>query len=214
MQSLGISEEQVKAQIRIFRKPLFFARLRRPCTLGDGIQQISPNELDHYIQLHGEAAREGRFIKFVPASGAASRMFKLLFEIYDQSSPPSVEEVREQADKGDQRAKDFLCFQHGIRSVGFFEDLKAMMGKEGLSVERLLGQNQWQEILKYLLTEQGLDYGALPKGLLKFHRYSDGNRMLGKNTSLKPFTRSGCKRNLPHSLNRLPGAQRTFSSMF
>src|SRR4030043_2373097 len=88
MQSLGISEEQVKAQIRIFRKPLFFARLRRPCTLGDGIQQISSNELDHYIQLHGEAARGGRFIKFVPASGAASRMFKNLFEIYDQSSPP------------------------------------------------------------------------------------------------------------------------------
>ena len=176
MQRLGISEEQVKAQIRIFRKPLFFARLRRPCTLGDGIQQISSNELDHYIQLHGEAAREGRFIKFVPASGAASRMFKLLFEIYGQSSPPCIEEFRELADKGDQRSKDFLCFQDGIRSMGFFEDLKARVGKEGLSVERLLGQNQWQEILKYLVTEQGLDYGALPKGLLKFHRYPSGNR--------------------------------------
>jgi hypothetical protein len=50
------------------------------------------------------------------------------------------------------------------------------MEKEGLSAEKLLDQNQWQEILKYLLTEQGLDYGALPKGLLKFHRYPSGNR--------------------------------------
>jgi len=176
MQSLGISEEQVKAQIRIFQKPLFFARLRRPCTLGDGIQQISQDELDHYIQLHGEAAREGRFVKFVPASGAASRMFKLLFEVYDRNPPPSVEEFHAQADRGDQRSKDFLCFHDGIRRVGFFEDLKAIMEKKGLSAERLLGQNQWQEILRYLLTEQGLDVGALPKGLLKFHQYPTGNR--------------------------------------
>ncbi|OGP88308.1 MAG: hypothetical protein A2157_02620, partial [Deltaproteobacteria bacterium RBG_16_47_11] len=176
MESLGISEDQVRAQIRIFRKPLFFARLHRPCTLGDGVQQISSNELEHYIQLHEEASRVGRFIKFVPASGAASRMFKLLFEIYGQSPPPAIEKFREQADKGDQRAKDFLCFQDGIRSMAVFEDLKAMMDRKGLSVEKLLEQNRWQEILKYLLTEQGLDYGALPKGLLKFHRYPSGNR--------------------------------------
>ena len=176
MQHLSISVEQVKAQIRIFQKPLFFARLRRPCTLGDGIQQISPDKLDHYIELHGAAAREGRFIKFVPASGAASRMFKLLFEIYDENSFPSMEAFRAQAAKGDQRSKDFLCFQDGIRRMGFFEDLKAMMEKKGLSAENLLGQNQWQEILKYLLTEQGLDYEVLPKGLLKFHQYPNGNR--------------------------------------
>jgi hypothetical protein len=176
MERLGILEDEVKAQIRIFRKPLFFARLRRPCTLGDGIQQISSDQLEHYIQLHGEAAQEGRFIKFVPASGAASRMFKLPFEIYSQNPSPPIEEFCEQAGKGDQRAKDFLCFREGIRNMAFFDDLKAMVDGKGLSVEKLLDQNQWQEILKYLLTEQGLDYGALPKGLLKFHRYPSGNR--------------------------------------
>ncbi len=176
MQSLGISEEEVKSQIKIFRKPLFFARLRRPCTLGDGIQQISPDVLGHYIQLHEEAAREGRFMKFVPASGAASRMFKFLFEIYEQNVPTAIEEFHGQADEGEGRARDFLCFQNGIRTMPFFQDLKAVMSREGLSIEELLGQNQWQEILKYLLTGQGLDYGSLPKGLLKFHRYPSGSR--------------------------------------
>jgi hypothetical protein len=176
MESLGISEEQVKSHIRIFQKPLNFARLRRPCTPGDGIQQIFSNQVEHYVQLHKEAAEEGRFIKFVPASGAASRMFKFLFEIYGQNLPATIEEFREQADKGEQRARDFLCFKDGIRTMAFFEDLKAIMGRGGLSVEELLGQNQWQEILKYLLTGQGLDYGSLPKGLLKFHRYPSGNR--------------------------------------
>ena len=176
MESLGISEDQVKAQIRIFRKPLFFARLRRPCVLGDGIQQISSEVLEHYIKLHEEAAQEGRFIKFVPASGAASRMFKLLFEIYGQSPTPPIEEFRDQACKGDQRATDFLCFQEGIRRMAFFEDLKAMMDRKGFAVENLLDQNRWQETLKYLLTDEGLNYGALAKGLLKFHRYPSGNR--------------------------------------
>ncbi len=176
MESLGISEEQVNAYIQIFRKPLFFARLHRPCTLGDGIQQISSDELEHYIQLHEEAAQEGRFIRFVPASGAASRMFRRLFEIYSQNPPPPIEEIREQAGKGDQRAMDFLCCWEGIRRMAFFDDLKAMVDGKDLLLEKLLEQNRWQEILKYLLTEQGLDYGALPKGLLKFHRYPSGNR--------------------------------------
>jgi hypothetical protein len=126
--------------------------------------------------LHGEAAQEGRFIKFVPASGAASRMFKLLFEIFGQSPPPAIEEFREHAEKGDQRSKDFLCFQEGIRRMAFFEDLKAIMDRKGLAVENLLEQNQWHETLRYLLTDEGLNYGALAKGLVKFHRYSSGIR--------------------------------------
>ena len=174
--SLGISEDQVKAQIQIFRKPSFFARLRRPCTLGDGIQQISSDQLEHYIQLHEQAVQEGRFIKFVPASGAASRMFKFLFEIYGQNPTPPIKQIVEQADQGDQRAKDLLCFLGGIRRMAFFEDLKVMVDREGLSVENLLERDQWQEILKYLLTDEGLNYGALAKGLLKFHRYPSGNR--------------------------------------
>ncbi len=176
MKSLGISEARVKAQIQIFRKPLSFARLRRPCTLGDGIQQISLAELEHYIQLHEGAALEGRFVKFVPASGAASRMFKLPFEIYTQNPAPSIEEIREQAGKGDQKAKDFLCFREGIRRLAFFEDLKATVEGKGFPVGKLLEEDRWQEFLKYLLTEEGLNYGALPKGLLKFHRYPSGNR--------------------------------------
>ncbi|HVP80377.1 MAG TPA: DUF4301 family protein [Thermodesulfobacteriota bacterium] len=176
MQSLGISEEQVKAQIQVFRKSSSFARLRRPCTLGDGIQRVSADELEHYLKLHEEAALEGRFTKFVPASGAASRMFKLLFEIYDQSPLPSVKEFREQADRGDQKAKDFVCFQDGFRKLTLFDDLKSAADGEGLPVEKLLEQDRWQEILKCLLSEEGLNCGSLPKGLLRFHRYPSGNR--------------------------------------
>jgi hypothetical protein len=176
MQNLGISEEQVKAQIQIFQKSSFFTRLRRPCTLGDGIQQISQEELDHWLNLHEEAALEGRFTKFVPASGAASRMFRILFEVYDQTPVPSIKEFLEQAEKGDRRAMDFLYLRDGFRRLPIFDDLKSTADREGLSLERLLEENRWHEILTYLLTEQGLGCGSLSKGLLKFHRYPSGHR--------------------------------------
>ena len=176
METLGISEDQVKAQIQIFQRSSFFARLRRPCTLGDGIQQILPDELEHWLRLHEEAALEGRFTKFVPASGAASRMFRLLFEIYDESPLPPMKEFRERAEKGDRKAMDFLCLRDGFRRLTLFDDLKSAVDGEGLPVEKLLEQDQWEEILKYLLTDRGLNCGSLPKGLLKFHRYPTGNR--------------------------------------
>jgi len=138
METLGISEEQVRAQIRVFQKPSFFARLRRPCVPGDGIQTISPHRVDHYVKLHEEAARRGRFTKFVPASGAASRMFQLLFEIYGQGSSFRTKEIREQAARGDQKATDFICFQEGLRRTAFFEDLKILMNEKGLRAEDLL----------------------------------------------------------------------------
>jgi hypothetical protein len=176
METLGILEDEVRAQIQIFQKSCFFARLHRPCTLGDGIQQISSDELEHYIRLHEKAAQQSRYVKFVPASGAASRMFKLLFQFYHQSPTPLSEEIRERAKRGDEEAKEFLSFQKGIRQMGFFGDLKAVMASKGLLLERLLTQGQWPEILEHLLTERGMNYGSLPKGLLKFHQYPSGNR--------------------------------------
>lgn len=176
MKALGISEEQVRLQIQIFQKSSFYVRLHRPCTIGDGIQQIASDELAAYIGLQEKAAREGRFLKFVPASGAASRMFKTPFQIYHQNPTFLNRKIPERAARGDQEEKDFLCFQKGIQQMAFFEDLKTILASNGLQIENLLNQGRWREILEYLLTERGLNYGGLPKGLLKFHRYPSGGR--------------------------------------
>ncbi len=176
MKALGISEEQVRQQIQMFKKSSSYVRLHRPCTIGDGIQQIAPGDLKTYIALQEKAAQEGRFIKFVPASGAASRMFELLFKIYHRIPSFLNGTYPNRACEEDSEAKDFICFQKGIRQFAFFEDLKLLMANHGIQVEELIGQNQWQKILAYLLTEQGLNYGALPKGLLMFHQYPSGSR--------------------------------------
>jgi len=174
MKALGISEEQVRAQIQIFEKSSFHVRLHRPCTIGDGILQISSDEMPTYIRLQEKAAQEGRFLKFVPASGAASRMVQSLLRIYHKNV--EVKEVQKWADGGDLEAKEFLNFITKIRQFPFFEDLKALMASHGLQIEDLLDQGRWFEVIEFLVAERGLHYGMLPKGLWKFHRYPSGGR--------------------------------------
>lgn len=173
MDSLGITEAQVIEQIEIFRKADFFVHLHRPCTLEDGVHTISSLDADRYLLLHEQAAREGRFLKFVPASGAATRMFQSLLQIYYMPHFLEVEELHHRAEQGVAVACDFLRFLGGLRQFPFLDDLKQAMMTDGFSLDALLRQCEFRVILDYLLTKRGLNYGTLPKALLKFHRYPD-----------------------------------------
>ena len=175
MSRLGLNEAQVRRQIEIFRKPRTYIRLKRPCTLGDGIVQIGSPEMENCLQLQGQAAAAERFCKFVPASGAATRMFQVLHQIYD-SYGDNLEEIARQAANGDATAQDFLQFIEGIRFFPFYSDLSAVMARDGLSLDAVLEQGQVKILLQYLLTDRGLSYASLPKGLLKFHCYLNGCR--------------------------------------
>ncbi len=174
MEALGIPASRVLFQVEVLNKSSFQVQLRNPCTREDGVHTIPPSELDRYIQRHRQAALQGRFIKFVPASGAATRMFQSLFQVYQQA--PGYEQVSHTAEAGDPVSRDFLQFFGGIRRFAFFHDLAKAMAGDGLSLESLVGECHFRPILEYLLTERGLSYGTLPKGLLKFHRYPTESR--------------------------------------
>lgn len=173
--SLGISEDQVRQQIAIFQQPSFFLTLARPCTLGDGIRLIAADEMDKYLKLHHEAAGPGRFSKFVPASGAATRMFQVLHQVY-QAYEQDMTAIHHKAQEGDATARDFLWFLENFQAFPFYFDLKEVMVQEGHDLDDLLRAGRFKLILEYLLDDRGLNYGALPKGLLKFHCYFTGCR--------------------------------------
>ena len=175
IKSLGITEAQICRQIEIFKRPAFYLSLHRPCTPGDGIHRIPAEEREKYLNLHQEAARPGRFLKFVPASGAATRMFQSLLQIY-QSGSEKREEIFRRASQGDATAREFRNCLERIRSFAFFEELQERMAQDGQALEALIDQGLFREVLAYLLTERGLNYGALPKGLLTFHQYPSGCR--------------------------------------
>jgi hypothetical protein len=169
----GITEETVLRQIALFQHGIPYTILHRPCTVGDGITVLQPHALEHLAAVQAAAALAGRTMKFVPASGAASRMFKLLLSCLHQSQSMAPPEIRAKAAQGDPECRELLRWIDGLQQCAFYDDLKTVMAQHGLDLDTLSTQGPLQDILEYLLTAKGLDYANRPKGLLQFHRYPD-----------------------------------------
>ena len=133
--------------------------LNRPATVGDGIVRITKAEQESLIALHDEAAQAGRCLKFVPASGAATRMFKEWHGIFSRGGFKSRE--------------DFESFVKALPRYAFCRDLRGVLSAAGQDLGDLITQGRGQEILDFILNEKGLNYAGKPKALLKFHQYDD-----------------------------------------
>jgi hypothetical protein len=157
-----INVQEVLRQLEIFRRGTKPIRLIRPVCLGDGIVQIPPNEREAFVSLHNQAAEKGRMLKFVPASGVASRMFKDWYGWYQQGKFDSAERLNK--------------FLGNIVKFPFYDDLKEVIASEGEDVEILIRKGRCMDILKLILTPRGLNYNWLPKALLKFHIYPEHTR--------------------------------------
>jgi len=153
----GIEIEEVLRQLEIFRRGTKPLRLIRPARTGDGIIEITLDERAGLVSLHDQAAEKGRMLKFVPASGAASRMFRDWNNWYQQRKSDS--------------AKVTVKFLGDLGKYAFFNDLKKVMASKGEDVERCIREGRWVDILEFVLTQRGLNYYWLPKALIKFHIY-------------------------------------------
>jgi hypothetical protein len=155
----GVSLDQIDQQITHFVDGFPYLNVIKAATVGDGVVRVPEDQLTSYIRRFDEAAPDKDLVKFVPASGAATRMFKSLFAALEGKFDKATEEVFAR-----------------LNEFAFYDDLKAAMTAGGDDLTKALAENNRQLILQYLLTNKGLDYGSLPKGLLKFHRYVDGPR--------------------------------------
>ncbi|MGM0621821.1 MAG: DUF4301 family protein [Bacteroidota bacterium] len=160
----GSRLETVQKQIENFKKGFPYLEIKEAAIPGNGIISLDKEEVKKNGDFFAEMIDRGITpLKFVPASGAASRMFKALFEALkdcEQSDTPDETLVKSAA------ARQFLVSKE---KFAFFNDLEAAVG-EG-HVEK--NCRSW---IDFLLNEKGLNYGSLPKGLLKFHKYPDGER--------------------------------------
>ncbi len=142
----GITPEQVEQQVNRFREGFPFLPVTAPAVPGKGIVQFDAQQQQELVQEFDRWG--GSRLKFVPASGAATRMFKALYE-YAENGKQGKE-----VDEFIARLKDFA----------FYKRLSGITGKtEGGSPA------EW---IKGLLDKNGLNYGNLPKGLLLFHNYA------------------------------------------
>ncbi|MBQ8958270.1 MAG: DUF4301 family protein [Bacteroidales bacterium] len=158
----NISENQVIQQVAQLKRGTKYVQLMRPATLGDGIMRID-EEVKNMMTAVFEADKEFyQFTKFVPASGAASRMFKDLFAFIENGAETNFTDI---------------FFAH-IHNFAFFDDLgTAVKRLYDNNIDSLLQEGRKVDIVKALLLDEGLAYGKLPKALLKFHHYEGFNRL-------------------------------------
>ncbi len=168
---LGISEEEVSKQLKQLKDGFPYIRLVSPATIDNGIQRIPLDQNHDYITRFDHF--EGKILKFVPASGAASRMFKKLFEFVEQYDKTSKEADQLLANTGLQSMGYFI---ENIHAFAFYESLSSMLEIKGLDINELVTNRDYDIIINALLEEDGLNYGQLPKGLLLFHTYGLGYR--------------------------------------
>ncbi len=158
----GISEQQIERQLEQIKNGFPFLRLEGAAAIGKGIIAPTADEASKYEQVWEDYKKAGhKVVKFVPASGAASRMFKNLFAFLD--APYDVPTT------------DFeKHFFDNIKKFAFYNALNAKcQANEGAGIDTLIAGGKFKAVVANLLNADGLNYGQLPKGLLLFHEYSD-----------------------------------------
>ena len=170
----GLTTREIISQINFFKKSDFYLHLNRPCKVGDGITVLEQHQIAKLVELYTKESLSGRVMKFVPASGEASRMFKILHFLnnLDVNINDDFINTEVEADVG----RDFEIFVKSIKKFAFYDALKAVMKKNNLDIDHLTGAGEYKKILEYILTPKGLNYGNLPKGLIEFHKYSSCSR--------------------------------------
>ena len=145
----GLTPEQAETQLENFRRGFPFLNVVRAASPGDGVLVLDGAEVDAAVARYDAAVAGLRVVKFVPASGAATRMFKELFEFVNEGK----------------RGKGIDVLLENIERFAFWPELRAVLPPEAddrATVDAIVNE--------------GLNYGHKPKGLVTFHAYPDGAR--------------------------------------
>lgn len=163
IQKKGIKLDSVEKQLDRFEKGFPSLKITSPATLERGILKLSSEDFAYYIDQYEETALD--VIKFVPASGAATRMFKNLYAFVESHNANSNDRVEDESTQS---------FFSKLKAFSFYEELnQKLIENEGLSIKEAMDAKNYVLIIQTLLKRDGLNYGSLPKGLLSFHTYED-----------------------------------------
>jgi len=156
----GIDKTTVQEQLNAFATGFPYLEIRSAAEPGKGIVRMNDDEISETLDYWEKYLQTNvSVIKFVPASGAASRMFKDLFEFLEGAENEPVKAFEKK-------------FFTDIKKFAFYEELNQICIKNnGQSISQLIEKRQYKPIIKNLLSDKGLNYGTLPKGLLRFHSY-------------------------------------------
>lgn len=165
--ALGFDLANIESQLKQFESGFPFLALKAPATVSAGIIQVDDDQKSYFVEKYDGFS--GKRVKFVPASGAATRMFKSLYEA------KSLFEKGESAEQVFDRLKDVRQVFESLGKFAFYSELQEMCTSRGISFGKL-STADYATVLSLILGEDGLNYGNLPKGLVKFHIYGNDAR--------------------------------------
>ena len=164
LEAKGVTQDELESQINRFKTGFPFLKIANSAQIGNGIKQLTPQEeADAVARWKKYLADGGEVCKFVPASGAASRMFKALFSFVEGENDVPAE------------GSDVAKLIADIHNLAFFGELNdAVLKLHGKDVDSLIAEGRNKDVIAAIILPEGLNYGNLPKGLLTFHAYADG----------------------------------------
>lgn len=148
----GLDLNAVKKQLDMYRQGSTFFKLNRPCTISDGILSFTPAQRKKLISFYEDESEKYKLIKFVPASGAASRMFSEWFSAMEAGGFNSSSLTQ--------------SFLSNFKKYPFYSLIK-----QNKSASEFIKQKNIRSLLDYVLSAKGLNFGWLPKALIPFHLY-------------------------------------------
>ncbi len=151
-----------------------YIELIKPARLGDGIIKLDESQENHLFEIYDKARLSGRISKFVPASGAATRMFAKLHSSLKKFQNSDLNRIV-QLSKEDNEASYLEYVINNLKEFAFYDDLTIILKINDLNFDDLIKNNPLS-VLNLILSSDGLDYNNRPKALLKFHKYSDYSR--------------------------------------
>jgi Domain of unknown function (DUF4301) len=164
----GLTVEKVNAQIQLFKTGFPFINLKGRATIGNGILKLNKKEKEEYITYFNDKRDTISMLKFVPASGAATRMFKFLFSFIKEYNPDK-ESINSYINR--KKATDLSIFIIGLKYLPFYYKVKQQLYKDYKNFDSLSNNQQITLFIKTMLQKSKLNYGDFPKGLLPFHQY-------------------------------------------
>ena len=166
----GLTPKEVMSQIDLFKKGVPHINLVGAAVKDNGIFLLAKGQTEKYINLYDSKRNSVSIVKFVPASGAATRMFKILFTFLNEYNP-KVESINSYINN--HKFAELSMFLIGIEKLPFFEEVVHKIHVFIPNFNELSYDEKRLEFVKTMLDEDRLNYASSPKGLLPFHRYKE-----------------------------------------
>lgn len=166
----GLTLKKVEQQLKLLKSGLPYINLERAATINDGIIQLSNKSTSELINKYESEKDHLDLIKFVPASGAATRMFKFLFDLLKEYKPKK-ESINAYINKN--KASELSLFFIGLEKLPFYNLVISYLKENIQDYSQLSNDKKLLAFVKAILEEEQLDYTSFPKGLLPFHKYKE-----------------------------------------